>query len=50
MNEEAYLKIIKDTYVGVPSRMDVWYGNYWKAPKISPPEDPVEEWDEDDLE
>lgn len=50
MNREDYLKIIKDTYVGVPSRMDVWFGNYWKAPKISPPEDPEEEWDEDALE
>jgi hypothetical protein len=50
MNEEAYLKIIKDTYVGVPYRMDVWCGTYWKAPKISLPEDPEEESDEDDLE
>lgn len=50
MNEEAYLKIIKDTYVGVPYRMDVWCGTYWKAPKISPPEDPEEELDEDALE
>ena len=50
MNEETYLKIIKDTYVGVPYRMDVWCGTYWKAPKISPPEDPEEEWDEDALE
>lgn len=50
MNREDYIKIIKDTYIGVPSRMDVWYGNYWKAPKISPPEDPDEEWDEDALE
>lgn len=50
MNEELYLKIIRDTYVGVPSRMDVWFGKYWKAPKISPPDDPEEEWDEDALE